>query len=161
MASYLPDLTRDNISLNTIPLAWAICLVPRMWGRWTFNKAAGKDMDTRHPREFSKQAAEDSSLDEKTRGRILRAEAAMANGFENIGLFAAAVVAGNVAKLPPKLLNGLSLGYIVSREVYMWIYICNDTKLLAAGRALAFFGGIGTIFTLFIKAGNKLRNAAL
>ena len=132
-----------------------------MWGRVAYNRAAGKDMDIRHPREFSKTAANESSLDAKTQRRIVRAEAAMANGFENIGLFAAAVVAGNAAKLSPKLLNGLSLGYIVSRLVYTWIYISNETKVLATGRALAFFSGMGMIFTLFTKAGNKLRNAAL
>ena len=92
-------------------------------------------MDVTYPRGFVKAAQDETLLDERTRRRIVRAEAAMANGFEHIGIFAAAVVAGNVAKLNPRLLNGLSLGYIVSRLVY--------------------------IFTLFIKAGNKLRHAVM
>ena len=85
----------------------------------------------------------------------------MANGFDNIGLFAAAVVAGNVAGLSPRVLNGLSLGYIVSRVVYTWVYIGNETKMLANARLVTFFSGMAMVFTLFIKAGNKLRRTML
>ena len=156
MATYFPNLAKDNISLNTIPIAWTICLIPRLWARYAYNKALGKDMDTRHPRDFTKTVANDKTLDETTRGRIVRAEAAMQNGYDNIGLFAAAVVAGNLARLDSKLLNGLSLGYVMSRLVYMWVYVHNETSSLANGRAAAFFSGIGMVFALFIKAGTKL-----
>jgi uncharacterized MAPEG superfamily protein len=46
----------------------------------------------------------------QTKGRILRAKAAHANGNETIGLYAAAVVAANVAGVEAKTVNYLTLG---------------------------------------------------
>ena len=105
--------------------------------------------------------AEDQSIDQATKGRILRAESAQQNGFENIGLFAAAVVAGNAAGLDNWWLNTLSAGYIASRAVYNFIYINNTTEGIAQTRTAVFLGGLGMIMSLFVMAGNTLRNTAL
>lgn len=99
MAAYLPDLTKDNVSFYAIPAMWAVSITPRLYSSWLYQKNTNTMMDMRAPREFSKTASNDSRLHSDIKGRICRAEAAQANGFENIGLFAAAVVAGNVAKL--------------------------------------------------------------
>jgi hypothetical protein len=101
------------------------------------------------------------------------------NGFENVGLFAAAVVAGNIANLDNSTLNFWSGGYLVSRVVYTYVYINNTsdtmgksmvpgykygdekgllTCMVANARSGIFLAGIGAIFTLFIKSGNALRN---
>lgn len=88
----------------------------------------------------------------------MRAEAAQANGFENLGFFAAAVVAGTAAGLEPSTLNGLSLGYLASRLAYNHIYIFNDLVPWWA-RTVTFFGGLGAIFALFIQSGNKYKNS--
>ena len=159
MTSPLPDLTHNNISLQVIPLAWLISLAPRMWGRHLYHRATNKDMDVVNPRNFKEDAASESTIDSRTQGRILRAEAAMNNGYENIGMFAAAVVAGNAAGLSPKLLNGLSLGYVTSRVAYNVIYIYNETFWQAAARSVTFFSGLGMCFALFIKAGEKFKRA--
>jgi uncharacterized MAPEG superfamily protein len=66
-----------------------------------------------------------------TKDTIIRAEGAQQNGFENVGLFASAVVAGNIAGLDNRTLNILSSGYLASRAVYNYIYINNKTE--AAG----------------------------
>ena len=66
--------------------------------------------------------------------RVIRAEAAHFNGLENIGLFAAAVTAGNFAGLDNQLLNYLSAGYLASRIVYNIVYIHGDTTQLAMAR---------------------------
>ena len=81
----------------------------------------------------------------------------MNNGQENIGLFAAAVVAGNAAGLEPKLLNTLSLGYFVSRAAYNVIYIWQDTFAKSTLRPVAFFAGAAMYFTLFVKAGHEFQ----
>lgn len=65
-----------------------------------------------------------------TKDTIARAEGAQQNGFENIGLFAAAVVVGNVAKLDNSTLNTLSYGYLASRVVYNFLYINGTTDAL-------------------------------
>lgn len=70
------------------------------------------------------------TLSAATRATIIRAEGAQQNGFENIGLFAAAVVAGNIAKLDSGLLNALTGGYLLSRAVYNVVYIGGTTDAL-------------------------------
>lgn len=102
---------------------------------------------------------ENQSIDSATKGRIIRAVSAQQNGFENIGFFATAVVAGNLAGLDTTWLNTLSVGYVISRILYNLIYINNTTASLAATRSVTFVGGIGMIWTIFIMAGNKLRSS--
>lgn len=57
----------------------------------------------------------------------MRAESAQQNGFENLGLFAAAVVIGNVANLSNSTLNTLSGAYLASRVVYNYLYLTGTT----------------------------------
>lgn len=97
----------------------------------------------------------------QTKSRIARAEGAQQNGFENIGLYAAAVVAGNIAGLNAGTLNYLSGGYLLSRMAYNIIYITNESAMAGNARTGVFVTGIGLIMTLFVKAGNKLQPGLL
>lgn len=130
-----------------------------MYGRYLYYNATGQDMDVVHPRAWAKTIPDDPRLDTKTRGQILRCEAAMNNGHENIALFAAAVVAGNAAGLNTRLLNSLSLGYLVSRAAYNAIYVWQDTYMKSILRPVAFFAGVSMYFTLFVKAGHEFQKA--
>ncbi|TGO08755.1 hypothetical protein BTUL_0193g00070 [Botrytis tulipae] len=116
--------------------------------------------DNRSPRDFPKSLEADQRLDKAKKSQIRQAHAAGANGYENIGLFASAVVAGNVAGLSHSTLNTLTGGYLISRAVYNLIYINNESQGAAAARSLVWLFGIGQIFTLFIKSGNLLTNKA-
>lgn len=118
------------------------------------------NFDNRSPRAYTKAVGDDKSLPAETRDRIIRAEGAQQNGFENIGLYAAAVVAGNIAGLDNRTLNLLSGGYVASRILYNVIYINNSTETAANARTGVFLAGVGIIFTLFIKSGNVLRGKA-
>lgn len=115
-------------------------------------------MDIAHPREWTKSLAVDKELDARTQGRLIRAEAAMQNGFDNIGLYAAAVTAGNAAGLSTKALNGLSLGYCLSRVVYNVVYIWAENEARAKWRSMSFMLSAALCCTLFIKAGEKFKN---
>lgn len=116
--------------------------------------------NTRAPRDFIHQITSDPALDTTTRGRLLRAEAAQANNFENLGLFAAAVVAGTAAGLSPSTVNGCSLGYLAARFAYNHIYIFNDLvpPVLRTG---AYFAGMGCVFALFVQAGWKVNGSVV
>lgn len=86
--------------------------------------------------------------------RILRAESASSNGFEGLPLFAAAIVAGNSAGLSALALNSLTIAYIASRVVYNYVYIfLGGNRKIAGFRTPIWFVGIGSIMTLFVKAG--------
>ncbi|CAD6448814.1 51bfaaad-8088-40d2-8e03-bdc31e5d657e [Sclerotinia trifoliorum] len=150
--SGLFDIT-GNFSLYTIPVAWLFANVCHIYA-----VSATKSFDNCSPRDFPKSLESDQSIDKAKKNRIRRAHAAGANGFENIGLFASAVVAGNVAGLSNSTLNTLSGGYLISRAVYHFIYINNYSQGIAASRSLIFLVGIGHIFALFIKSGNALRD---
>lgn len=88
---------------------------------------------------------------------MIRAEGCQQNGFENVGVFAAAVVAANVAKLDVGYLNMLSWGYIASRVVYTYIYLNNTSLGFAYVRSVVFVGGVGLCMTMFVSAANVLR----
>lgn len=150
-------LTSTNISLYTLPVSWILCLLPRFYAAHLYTSTTNKPLDMLLPRGLAARASADEALAKATRDRIIRAEAAQTNGLENVGYFAAAVVAGNFAGLSKGVLNALSLGYLVSRGIYSWIYVVGETKKLALVRTGVFFGGQGMIFALYIMAGNLMR----
>ncbi|KAI1125724.1 hypothetical protein F5Y10DRAFT_246432 [Nemania abortiva] len=140
-----------NLSYFTIPVALFTALWPRNYS--AFQGPGQKYFDPTNPRTFAARL-EKSDLDKETVARILRAESASSNGIEALPLFAAAIVAGNSAGLSNTALNSLSIGFIISRAVYNYVYIfIGGNHKLAGLRSLVWFSSIGSIMTLFIKAG--------
>ncbi|KAK7960634.1 hypothetical protein PG988_011848 [Apiospora saccharicola] len=93
-----------------------------------------------------------------TKARILRAEAAFANGLETLAFYAAAVAAVNVQGLNPVAANVLSLLYLASRVVYNVVYVVlQDNPRWALVRSLTWFCGIGIIFAMFFTAGAAMQ----
>ena len=70
------------------------------------------------------------------------------------------MTAGNAAGLPAARMNALSIGYVAVRFVYNHIYIFNDL-VPAAARSIAYFGGVGCCFALFIQAGQEFNKRTL
>ncbi|MCJ1399154.1 hypothetical protein MMC11_002356 [Xylographa trunciseda] len=159
MAS-LFDLTR-NFSLYTIPAAWLLALLPHAYATQLYDAKSTHKFDITQPRSLTAKVAADQTIDTATKNRVIRAEGAQQNGFENVGLFAAAVVAGNVAGIDHWWLNALSGGYIVSRVVYNVIYIENETAGAGTARTGVFLSGVGLCMALFVMAGNRLRDAVV
>lgn len=150
-------LNQTNFSLYTLPISWIVCLLPRLYAAYLYTSTTKKPLDIVLPRALADRAKADQALPSTTRDRIVRAEAAQANGLENVGYFAAAVVASNSAGVSKGLLNALSLGYLMSRVLYSWAYTVGETRKVALIRTGVFFAGQGMIFALFILAGNRLR----
>ena len=75
---------------------------------------------------------------------------------ENLGFFAAAVVAANTAGVETGWLNLLSWSYVGSRVVYNLIYANNTTEVLATARSATYFTGVGLCLGLYVSAGNKV-----
>ncbi|OTB04573.1 hypothetical protein M426DRAFT_320689 [Hypoxylon sp. CI-4A] len=151
MASYLG--LEKNISYYTIPAALVLALLPRVYAGLT--GPGKKFFDKNNPRNFP-QILENSGLDKITRGRLQRAEAAGSNAFETLGVYAAAVTAGNTARLSPNTLNTLTLGYLASRLFYMWIYIWGqENRKLLPLRTQVWGVGMLICMTLFSMAGRQ------
>ncbi|KAF9700071.1 hypothetical protein EKO04_001286 [Ascochyta lentis] len=151
MAANILDLPR-NFSLYSIPAAWILSIAPHFYAA-----SLGK-FDNKNPRTYTRDTESDQSIDKATKAKIVRAEGAQQNGFENLGLFAAAVVIGNVAKLDNSTLNTLAAAYLASRVAYNGLYIAGTTDMLSNLRSVSYLTGIGIIWTFFIKSGNVLRN---
>ena len=84
----------------TVPAAWVLSLLPHVYAINLHDSKSPKEkFDICSPRQLTPSLNANQALDQETKARIIRAEAAQANGFENIGFFAAAVVAANVAKV--------------------------------------------------------------
>jgi uncharacterized MAPEG superfamily protein len=139
-------------SLYTIPAAWVLSVLPHFYAA-----SLGK-FDNKNPRTYTRDTESSQTVDKATKATIVRAEGAQQNGFENLGLFAAAVVVGNVAKLDNAVLNGLAFAYLGSRAVYNGLYVWGTTDAMANARSVAYLAGVGLIFTFFIKSGNALKD---
>lgn len=156
MASLLHGIQNLNLSLYTIPAAWLLSIAPQWYATRLYQQASSAKFDLKQPRSMTKIIADSQCLDSNTKARLFRARSAHQNGFENLGLFAAAVVAGNLAHLDNSWLNGLSVGYVISRMVYNLIYINNTTDALASTRTVVFVSGVSMIMTLFVMAANVM-----
>jgi len=147
-----------NLSIYAIPVAWLLCLVPHMYAVAHHDaKSPQKKVNLTQPRSFVASLDQNQALDKATKDTIIRAESAQQNGFENIGIFAAAVVVGNVAGLEPRFLNGFAGAYVLSRMVYIWVYINNTTAAMTRVRTTVYFSGVFCCMVLFLAAGNKMR----
>lgn len=155
MAS-LFDTTR-NLSFYTIPVGWLTAIVPHLYAVSVYESSSKKKFDTTKPRSFMAKLDDDQTIDQATKNTVIRGEGAQQNGIENLGLFAAAVVAGNVARLDNSYLNALSGGYIATRIVYNLLYLNSHNSTMANMRTAAYLSGIGLILTMFISAGNSMR----
>jgi uncharacterized MAPEG superfamily protein len=140
-----------NFSFYAVPVMWVLSMVPHFYAAYI--SAGGFKNST--PRGY---LAEIQQKKEKTPTdhKYIRAEAAQQNGHENLPFFAAALLAGNYAKLPVKELNALAAAYLISRMLYNTIYVFNTSEKISNLRSVIYLVGIGINFTLFIKAGLAL-----
>ncbi|KAI1097575.1 hypothetical protein F4804DRAFT_160223 [Jackrogersella minutella] len=149
MASYIG--LEKNISYFTIPAAVVLALLPRVYSGLT--GPGKKFFDGNNPRVFT-QALEKADMDKKLRGRLQRAEAAGANGFETLGFYAAAVTAGNAGGLSAEALNNLTLTYLASRVLYNWVYIWGqENRKLIPLRTHVWSVGMVASMAMFVLAG--------
>ena len=152
-----------NLSLYTVPLAWILALSPRVYSMLTYatfssNPQIKRDAPHVHvPRTFTTIALSDSTLPALYQQRIIRAESASLNGIENLGLFAAAVAVGNWAGVDVRVLNWMSVGYLLSRVVYNVIFVrWNDTNRWVWLRTTVFMVGLLDCLGVFVLAGRKV-----
>ncbi|OAG35549.1 hypothetical protein AYO21_10288 [Fonsecaea monophora] len=153
-----------NVSYYTVPLAWLLSFSPHVYAVVRYNthdQPSGSEapkFNTASPRTFLTTLQSHPHLSQETKDRIFRAEAASLNGFENLGWFAAGVVAANGAGVDVGWVNTLSMWYLSSRAVYNLAYIRGvDGRL----RGIWFYGSVAATITLFIKAGNAVRRVAM
>lgn len=118
----MDTLSLYNRSILAIPAYWGLC--------WATHAAAiniatgGKALkwDNRNPRASGLKEKLQKRLTPEVYAKYERCEAASANGFENLPLFATAVVLGNMAKLDQASLDKFAASYLVLRVIYFVSY---------------------------------------
>ncbi|KAH6658141.1 hypothetical protein BKA67DRAFT_656362 [Truncatella angustata] len=139
-----------NFTFFTVPAAFVLLFLPKLYSF----ALGGRYLDPASPKKYQPSVLEADDLDYKTKARILRAEAAFANGLETIGLYAAAVAAVNIAPVEPGTANILALVYLATRVVYNMIYVVlQDDPRWALARSVTWFAGIGIVLAMFGLAG--------
>src|SRR5271170_3553660 len=133
--------TTRNLSFCTVPAAWVLCIAPHIYAVKLYDWASPvKKFDKVNPRTLLASLDANDDLEGAIKERIRRAEAAQLNGYENLGFFAAAVVAANVAKVDPWWTDTLSAGFLASRVLFNILYI---TGVKGQVRGTVFYFGIG------------------
>ncbi|KAI0533413.1 hypothetical protein GGR58DRAFT_486888 [Xylaria digitata] len=146
------DLSR-NYSLYAAPLAWFLAFIPGIYSK----SLGANNYDIANPRRYAENVQKDEKLGKATKNKILRCEAAAANGQETLNLFVASLIAANYAGVPVETINTLAGVYLGSRVLYNITYIfLQENRSFAPLRSLVWNVGIVSWITLFIKAGNRL-----
>ncbi|KAI1659842.1 hypothetical protein F4813DRAFT_352130 [Daldinia decipiens] len=114
-------LKENNISWWTVPFAFVLALFPRIY--FGILGSGSGVYDPKNPRRFVQSVRKSTALNNVTAARIERSEYALNNAFENLPLFAVAVLAANVGQLDLETRNLLSLLYLAIRILYTWVYI--------------------------------------
>ncbi|GAW21788.1 hypothetical protein ANO14919_113130 [Xylariales sp. No.14919] len=143
----------QNYSFYAAPIAWFLAFVPGIYSK----SLGGNNYDIANPRRFVENVQKDEKLDKATKNRILRCEAAAANGQETLSLFVASLIAANYAGVPIETINKLAGVYLGTRVLYNITYIfLQENRSFAPLRTLVWNVGLVSWITLFIKAGNRL-----
>jgi uncharacterized MAPEG superfamily protein len=101
-------------------------------------KAGFRGYDNRTPRDWLA----------RQEGFRRRADAAQANGFEALPLFAAAVVIAHQLGAPQARLDALAVAFVVARVVFIGLYVADMATL----RSIAWVAGFGLSIAIFFSA---------
>lgn len=157
MASLLENL---NPSIAAIPAYHLLSILPHAATIiYTSGGKLGK-WDNRNPRSEAMKTGLSKKLTAKQYATYERLEAAHANSMENMPIFIAAVVLGNMAGLHkvegPDGLNWFTAAFLLVRAAYIIVYANNDTQVKSAPRSLLYFIGVGLCWRTLLKAAAKL-----
>ncbi|KAI0526489.1 hypothetical protein F5B22DRAFT_586048 [Xylaria bambusicola] len=146
------DLSK-NYSFYAIPVAWFLAFAPGIYSK----ALGGKNYDIAMPRKYAENIEKDQTLTKATKAKILRCEAAAANGQETLPMFVTSIIAANYAGVPVETINMLAGVYLGSRALYNFTYVfLQENPSFAPVRSLVWNAGVVSWMTLFIKSGNRL-----
>ncbi|KAF2171365.1 hypothetical protein M409DRAFT_18481 [Zasmidium cellare ATCC 36951] len=142
-----------NYSYTSIPLAYGLSILPHAYGLTRLMLATRGQISNSMPR--TNLEAWKSKLPTHLWNQLARARGAHLNSLEVFPLFAAAMVAGNVAGLDVKDLNGTAASFFLARGVYMVYYIGVRNEMMAMARTGLWAWSISIPIMALIRAGRK------
>ncbi|UZJ54282.1 hypothetical protein CBS101457_003602 [Exobasidium rhododendri] len=155
------DNGTPNLSVFSLPITLFIAALPHWYTIYIAesNKIQG-GWSNENPRAFvarlNSKAASGKKLN-ATEEMILRGQSAQQNGFEWFPVWAAAVILGNMAKLPKDSLNTMTLIHLALRLLYYYIYVTVGDRKTSYIRTAVFQIGLIPAITIMFKAAHALQ----
>lgn len=152
----------DNVnpSILAIPAYHLLAIVPHAASIFYTTKGQPKKWDNRNPRSEAMKSAIAKRVGAKRFATYERLEAAHANSMENMPIFIAAVVLGNMAGLHKVQgsggLNWFTAAFLLVRAAYILVYATNDTQAKSYPRSILYFIGVGLCWATLFKAAARL-----
>ncbi|KAK8864649.1 hypothetical protein IAR55_001899 [Kwoniella newhampshirensis] len=147
-----------NYSFWAVPATWFLGMAPIWWALGQARRAGPEtEYNNADPKGSWERVEKSEKLDDRLRGRILRASAAANNTHVNLGFMAAAILAGNAARLPVSTLNNSALGLVIARTVFTFCYILVEKRKYSYLRSMAYMAGSIICMRLFILAGREFQ----
>ncbi|EKG19290.1 Membrane-associated eicosanoid/glutathione metabolism (MAPEG) protein [Macrophomina phaseolina MS6] len=157
MASLLSNL---SLSIVAIPAYHLLSIIPHAASISYATKGQPSKWDNRNPRSEALKAGLSKRLDAKQYATYERLEAAHANSMENMPIFIAAIVLGNLAGLHKVEgadgLNWFAGAFLLVRAAYIVVYVANDTQAKSYLRSVLYFIGVGLCWKTLLKAAAQL-----
>ncbi|CAI2176054.1 17889_t:CDS:2 [Funneliformis geosporum] len=142
----------SNYSLYTLPAAVVVAYYPHFIKGYLVSRQTGK-WNNISPRDNVIKAEKQMTQDVWRKAK--RCESAHQNGLETFPIFACSVIVANMAGVPFSTINFLSTSYVISRVIYNFIYMNNESAGVAGLRTLTWSVSMGISLSLYILAARK------
>ncbi|KAK2743905.1 hypothetical protein FQN57_004528 [Myotisia sp. PD_48] len=143
--------SQNNWTYHAIAGAYAVGLAPSVYKFVGLFRASKGKYTNLMPRE--NLDALRSSIPEKTWTRLFRAQCAHLNAMETLPLFAVAMIAGNITKVPVNDLNLIAAEYVGARILYTALYIGARSEFMSYMRSSVWAWSIALPVYALVKAG--------
>jgi len=148
-SSTLTTKTR-NFSILSVPAYYVLSVLFHTYAVLLASRGQPTKWDNHNPRSSSVESRIQENLDSDLYAKYERAEAAHANGMENLPIFAAAIVVGNMARL--KGLEKIAGIYLALRAIYSVVSIQASDNRYTLVRTGLWAASLGVCFNVFRRA---------
>ena len=145
-----------NYSVYAIPVYYVHTLYSHVYATRILKKANNGQGNNANPRSVVWKENVKKAVPASTYARYERAEAAHANGMENLPLFMGAIILGNMAKLPASTLNAVAATFLALRFGYTFAYINTESASKSFIRSGLWALSTVSLMYLMVSAGNVL-----
>ncbi|PGH11186.1 hypothetical protein AJ79_05028 [Helicocarpus griseus UAMH5409] len=144
--------SNNNWSMHSIAGAFTLGLVPH--GYYVLKLASAGQLSNLAPRDHFSSLK--GRVPSEMWNKLCRARGAHLNALEGLPLFAAAMIAGNVARVPVSDLNTIAAEYIGARIIYTALYMGVKSEGVSYLRTGVWAWSVGLPLWGLIKAGRAM-----
>ncbi|KAJ5222645.1 uncharacterized protein N7469_008885 [Penicillium citrinum] len=152
-------MSNNNYSIHSIIAAYGLGIAPHGYYLIKMMANANGQSSNILPRENLTNLK--GKISSQVWDKLARARGAHLNALEGIPMFAAAMLAGNLAKLPSKDLNYMAIDYLAARVLYTAVYMGVKSELGSYLRTGIWAWSISIPIWVLVRAGNAINEGDL